>query len=118
MFKLTWNNTSFVRGMWRCKAFLDIFKWMAQDTLKLIIKSRGKNILFAYQDKHQLINYIFVLAKYYIYVNRFSGKQLNLDVFKAILRNKFQGERYTAHINNTMGKFMVKWSQMYNQSSN
>ena len=77
-----------------------------------------KNILFAFQDKHQLINYIFVLAKYYIYVNKFSGKQLNLDVFKAILPNKFQGEHYTAHFNNTMGKFMVKWSQMYNQLGN
>ena len=68
-----------------------------------------KNILFAYQDKHQLINYSFVLAKYYTYAKTFSGKQINLDVFKAILRKNIQGERYTAHINNTMGKIMVKW---------
>ena len=61
---------------------------------------------------------MYFLAKYYIYANKFSGKQLNLDVFKAILRNKFQGERYTVHINNTIGKFTVKWSQMYNQLSN
>ena len=84
----------------------------------LSLNLEEKNILSAYQDKHQLINYIFVLAKYYIYANKFSGKQLNLDVFKAIFRKKFQGERYTAHINNTMGKFMVKWSQMYNQLGN
>ena len=81
---------------------------MAQDKLNLSLNLEEKNILFANQGKHQLINYIFVLAKYYIYANKFSDKQLNLDAFKAILRNKFQGERYTAHINNTMGKFMVK----------
>ena len=92
---------------------MDPFKGVAQINSNISLDLEEKNILFAYQDKNQLRNFIFVLAKYYIYANKFSGKQLNLDVFKAILRKKFQGERYTAHIRNNMGQFMRKWSQLY-----
>ena len=41
----------------------------------------AKHILFAYQEKNKLRNYIFVVAKYYIYANKFSQKDLNLNIF-------------------------------------
>ena len=97
----------------RVKHFWTLLKEWLRLNSNISLDLEEKNILFAYQDKNQLRNFIFVLAKYYIYANKFSGKQLNLDVFKAILRKKFQGERYTAHIRNNMGQFMRKWSQLY-----
>ena len=78
---------------------------------------KKKSILFSWQDKHQLRNFIHMSAKYYIYIytNKFTGNALNLDVYKAILQRKFQGEHYSAHINNKMGRFMTKWSPLFNQ---
>ena len=97
----------------RVKHFWTLLKEWLRLNSNISLDLEEKNILFAYQDKNQLRNFILVLAKYYIYANKFSGKQLNLDVFKAKLRKKFQGERYTAHIRNNMGQFMRKWSQLY-----
>ena len=47
----------------------------------LVLNLEEKNILFSWQDKNQLIIFIYVTAKYYIYANKFSGKALNLDVY-------------------------------------
>lgn len=94
----------------------ELNEWFREST-NLELNLEAKSILFSWQDKHQLRNFIYVSAKYYIYANKFSGKALNLDVYKAILRKKFQDERYSAHINNKMGKFMTKWWPLYTQLS-
>ena len=61
-------------------------------------KFRGKkHFIFLARIKPVKGNFIYVSAKYYIYANKFSEKSLNLDVYKAILRRKFQGEHYSAH---------------------
>ena len=66
------------------KLFWSLLKdWLIASS-NIDINLTERNILFAFQDKHRLRNYIFVLAKHYIYTNKFSGKQLNLDSFKAI----------------------------------
>ena len=88
--------------------------WLREST-NLELNLEDKTILFSWQDKNQLRNFIYVTAKYYIYSNKFSGKALNLDVYKAIIRRKFQSERYSAHINNKMGNFMTKWFPLYNE---
>ena len=38
--------------------------------------------------------------KNYIYKNKFSAKQLNINSFISMLKVKFQCERYIANINN------------------
>ena len=90
----------------------ELKEWFREST-NLVPNSDEKSILFSWQDKNQLINFIYVTAKYYIYANKFSGKALNLDIYKAILHRKFQTERYSAHIDNKMGKFMTKWTLLY-----
>ena len=74
----------------------------------------AKNILFAYEDKNKLRNYIFVVAKYYIYSNKFSQKDLNLNSFLRMLKGKFQSEKHIAYMNNNITAFFAKWGPLYN----
>ena len=48
-----------------------------------------------------------VLAKYYVYSNKFSGRRLNFEAFMSILKRKyeFQSEKYLANLNNTFATF-------------
>ena len=56
------------------------------------------NILFSYQDINQMRNYLFVIGKYYIYSNKFSGKKLNFNNFFSLLERKFKSEKiYCVH---------------------
>ena len=60
------------------------------------------------------MNYVCVLAKYYVYSNKFSGRGLNVEVFKSILKKKYQSEKYLANLNNTFANFFKKWAPLYN----
>ena len=71
------------------------------------------SILFSYQDENSLRNYLYVLAKYYIYSNKFSGNGLSLQNFKAILKRKFKAEKYIAYLRNSFTRFMKKWTPLY-----
>ena len=71
------------------------------------------SILFSYQDENSLRNYLYVLAKYYIYSNKFSGNGLSLQNFKAILKRKFKAEKYIAYLRNSCTRFMKKWTPLY-----
>ena len=50
------------------------------------------SILFSYQDEITLRNFLDVLAKYYIYANKFSGNVLSLQSFKAFLQGNLRQE--------------------------
>ena len=67
-----------------------------------------KGILFSYQGKCILRNYIMVVIKHYIYENKFSAKQLNINSFISMLKVKFQCKRYIANINNKMARVLEK----------
>ena len=54
---------------------------------------QDSSILFSYQDDNSLRNYLYVLAKYYIYANKFLGNGLSLQSFKTILKRKFKAEK-------------------------
>ena len=73
-----------------------------------------KNILFLYKQKYKLINYVCALAKYCMYSYKFSGRGLNLEAFRSILKKKFQSEKYLANLNNTFGEFLRKLAPLYN----
>ena len=74
----------------------------------MLISLDAKHILFAYQDKNKLRNYIFVVAKCYIYANKFSQKDLILILFLRMLKGKFQSEKYITYMNNNNTAFVAK----------
>ena len=86
--------------------------------VNISINMDKKGILFSYQGKCILKNYIMVVAKHYIYKNKFSAKQLNINSFISMLKVKFQCERYIANINNKVAKFLKKWTPFYNHFNN
>ena len=57
------------------------------------------------------MNYLYVVAKYYVYANKFSGHELHIKSFESIL--KFQSEKCIANLNNTFTNFIKKWSTLY-----
>ena len=72
-----------------------------------------RHILFSSQDMNQMKNYLFVIGKYYIYSNKFSGKELNFNNFFNLLKRKFTSEKYIANVNGTIAKFFSKWFTFY-----
>ena len=75
------------------------------------------NIIFSYQGRNSLINYILVLAKYYIHKTKFIStdkkfisidKNLNMHAFVSLLKKKFISDRYNAYIFNRVAKFFFK----------
>ena len=74
---------------------------------------QDSSILFSYQDDNSLRNYLYVLAKYYIYANKFSGNGLSLQCFKTILKRKFKVEKYIAYVSCSFTRFMKKWGPLY-----
>ena len=71
-----------------------------------------KNIIFS-AFSFKMLNYLIVLAKYYIYKNKFYNKSINIQSFEAYVKNKFINKIYIAKINNTYYKFLGKWSSLY-----
>ena len=59
--------------------------WLMQN-VNISINLDKKGILFSYQGKCILKNYIMVVAKHYIYKNKFSAKQLNINSFISMLK--------------------------------
>lgn len=91
----------------------ELRQWLISvSNLTLILED--KNILFSYQGKNQLVNYIFTLAKHYIYKTKFFANELDVNAFIAILKDKFRCEKYIAYLNNKLAKFLSKWGPLYN----
>ena len=55
-----------------------------------------------------------ILAKYYVFANKFHMADLSIDRFINMLGKKFQAERYIANQNNTTVKFLKKWTPLFN----
>ena len=87
--------------------------WL-QSKVNIDISLDDRTILFAYSGKDEIKNYIYVLAKYYIFQNKFISRNINIQGFINILKKKMLSERYIAFINNKLSKFFKKWSRIYN----
>ena len=72
-----------------------------------------KDIVLPAFSKCSLLNYLIVLAKYYIYKNKFCNKSITIQGFEAYVKNKFINEMFIAKINNTYSKVLGKWSSLY-----
>ena len=97
-----------VKSFWR-----ELDDWLSNN-FGYRMSLNDKNILFSFGQKNKLINYLCVLAKYYVYSNKFSGRGLNLEAFMSILKRKYQSEKYLANLSNTFAKFLRKWAMLYN----
>ena len=95
------------------KAFWDTFKTWVSGKINTDINLSDKNIIYSAFSKCSLLNYLIVLAKYYIYKNKFHKKSLNIRKFESYVKVKFNNEMYIAKINNTYDKFLGKWSSLY-----
>ena len=86
--------------------------WLSVNS-NIHVELNDRNILFSHQDANQLKTYLFVIAKYYVYSNKFSGKELIFDNFLSLLERKFNNEKYIACINGNTAKFFSKWYPLY-----
>lgn len=89
----------------------DLQKWLetkADITLYVTVKS----VIFSKQSQNDLINYILLLAKYYIYRTKFFTNLVRIETFIPYLRKKFQNEMYISKLHNKLDKFLAKWSAL------
>ncbi|MCG7876955.1 MAG: zinc-binding domain-containing protein [Candidatus Thiodiazotropha endolucinida] len=96
----------------KVKDFWDILKNWLQLNGNINLNITDKNIVFAWPHESDLISYLIIIAKYYIYKTKFKSKQLSIQGFCALLKQKFKNEQYIAKINNTYDKFLKKWSSL------
>ena len=101
-----------VKGFWQ-----SLHIWLIQN-VNISINLDKKGILFSYQGKCKLKNYLMVVAKHYISKNKFSAKQLNINSYISMLKVKFQCERFIANINNKISNSLTKWTPFYNHFNN
>ena len=75
------------------------------------VNIRDKNIIYPSFSKSPQINFLIILAKYYI-INKFHIKCINIRGFEAYAKVKFKNEMHIAKINNAYDKFLGKWSSI------
>ena len=100
----------------KVQEFWNSLKTWLYENANINVNIEKRNIIFSYQGRNSLINYILVLAKYYIYKTKFisTDKNLNIHAFVSLLKKKFISDRYNAYIFNRVAKFFSKWFPLYN----
>lgn len=78
----------------------------------------NQRVIFSYQGQYPPLNYIFVVAKQYMYKNRFFNSIVNLRTFINILGYKFECEKYIVYINNSISESLAKWGPFTIHSQN
>ena len=72
------------------KAFWDTFKTWASRKINTEVNLSDKIIIHSAFSKCSLLNNLIVLAKYYIYKNKFYKKSLNIRGFEAFVKVNFE----------------------------
>ena len=97
----------------KAKQFWNLFKeWLNSVASITVDVNNEKMILFSWHKKNSILNYLLVVAKYYIYKSKFAQGNISILGFKAILKKKFEEEKYIAKINDKYAKFLGKWSSL------
>ena len=76
----------------------------------IILHLTIKNVIFSKQENNELLNYILLLGKYFIYKTKFLANSIRLENFIIYLKRKYQNEKYISKIHNKQNKFQAKWS--------
>ena len=96
------------------RSWKNLKAWL-NNNANINISLTNRAILFANQDNNSLKSYIMILAKYYVYANKFDMTDLSIDRFINMLGKKFQAERYIANQNNTIVKYLKKLAPIFSQ---
>ena len=81
--------------------------------VKIDLSLDDRNILFSFSGKNKLVNYIYVLAKFYIYQNKFISRNISIQGFINLLKKKMLSEKYISFIKNRLSNFFKKWSPLH-----
>ena len=74
------------------KEFWDNFKTWVSEKINADVNISDKNIFYSSFSISPLINFLIILAKYYIFKNKFHNKRINLRGFEAYTKVKFKNE--------------------------
>ena len=79
-----------------------------------------ENIMFntVYRNRSNIVNLIILIAKQYIYATRCLQSNLNILVFKALVKQIRNVEKFNAMRNDKMDKFAFKWEGVTNNREN
>ena len=103
----------------KVKQFWNLFKEWLNDVTNIEVDiNNEKMLILSWHKKNSLLNYLLVVAKYYIYKTKFVQESISILGFKAILKKKFEEEKYIAKINDKYAKFIGKWSSLYTVLNN
>ena len=103
----------------KVKQFWNLFKEWLNDVTNIEVDiNNEKMLILSWHKKNSLLNYLLVVAKYYIYKSKFVQGSISILGFKAILKKKFEEEKYIAKINDKYTKFLGKWSSLYTVLNN
>ena len=103
----------------KVKQFWNLFKeWLNGVTHIEVDINNEKMLILSWHKKNSLLNYLLVVAKYYIYKAKFVQESIRILGFKAILKKNFEEEKYIAKINDKYTKFLGKWLSLYTVLNN
>ena len=97
-------NCNKVKEFWLAKK-----NWLRIQA-NIILHLTIKNVIFSKQENNELLNYILLLGKYFIYKTKFLANNIRLENFIIYLKRKYQNEKYNSKIHNKQNKFQAKWS--------
>ena len=72
----------------KVKLFWNELKTWLHANINLEISLEDREILFSYSGKKELVNYLYVLAKYFIYQSKFFTRNININGFISLLKKK------------------------------
>ena len=90
------------------KLFWNELKTWLHANINLEISLEDREILFSYSGKKELVNYIYVLAKYFIFQSKLLTRSISINGFISLLKKKVLIEKYICFINGKMGLFFMK----------
>ena len=97
-----------VKNFWR-----ELREWL-NTNVNIELSLEDREILFSYTGNNELVNYIYALAKRFIYQNKFISRNINIQGFICLLKKKMLREKYISFLNSKINKFFKKWSPVYN----
>ena len=103
------ETETIIHELFNCNKVIEF--WLAMKNwlriqANVILHLTIKNVIFSKQENNELLNYILLLGKYFIY----KTNSIRLENFIIYLKRKYQNEKYISKIHNKQNKFQAKWS--------
>ena len=102
----------------KIKDFWSAFQMWLQIQAHITLKLTMKTALFSGQTKNTLLNHLLLLARYFIYKNKFSSNYISLETFICYVKRKYQNEKYISTLRQKQDNLNAKWSVLNNALQN